>query len=551
MLARFLCFILALLVSTVHAIPTLSELEPRAAAAEKIPPRSFDLDTQGAEGYTKFLEDLRTELAACRRSEVLRVLPPQTLNPTADTVDWFDLGLHTGGFTITVRLRADNLYLLAYRVEPFPNSNWRALSDAQQLVPGSTALPSGFTYSRLETQADLRRPELPLGLSALRGAVSYLATHQENPSNQEEKKSLAKALLVVVQMLSEALRFRLIGDHVAAESAQITERMGRLENDWADISEAVLRSDTTYTDSTPLLANENQMQKWELRTLAAAIAILGLALQPSLPGPRLMEMKTRQDQCGATPQGRTLLEVYFVRIDNIDNEDPGDLYGSITATDALGTDTLWKQDPSLSIKPGQDVPLTGPSRPISGSGAFSIDLDLWDHDSFPDPSPDDQVALGSVQWNPEDPSNKYNTAHYQQITGSSGSASVRYAVLQRAVIAQFSVVLVKGDENPDDVCGTITASNGIDKVVLFDVACESGKTVSVNEGNPVPLQRPVLAVPLDDPVTIKAHLWDFDRGSRNDEIANGSEMFAAKADTKKTISGASGGVDVNVEWVEL
>ncbi|KAM3516985.1 hypothetical protein NHJ13051_009397 [Beauveria bassiana] len=500
MLFRFLRFTLALLVSTAHAIPTPSELQPRAAAVEEMPPRSFDLDTQGAEGYTKFLEDLRTELASCRRSEALRVLPPQTLNPTADTVDWFDLGLHTGGFTITVRLRADNLYLLAYRVEPFENSVWRAFSDAQRLVTGSTALPGGFTYSRLETQ---------------------------DPSNEEEKKSLAKALLVVVQMLCEAMRFRLMGGPVAAESAQITERMTRLENDWADISEAVLRGDTTYTDSTPLLANENQMQKWELRTLAAAIAILGLALQPSLPGPRLMEMKTRQDQTPAT------------------------YYGSITATDALGTDTLWRQDPSFKIKPGQNVPLTGPSRPISGSGAFSIDLDLWDHDSLPDPSFDDQVALGRVQWNPEDPSNKYDTTHYQQITGNSGSASVRYAVLQRAVTAQVSVMLAKGDENPDDVCGTITAGTRLDKIVLFDVACENGKTVSVNEGSPVPLRRSVLAVSLDDSLTIEARLWDWDQVSSNDEIANGSEAFAAKADTKKTISGASGRVDVSVEWVEL
>ncbi|ATY59314.1 Ribosome-inactivating protein [Cordyceps militaris CM01] len=551
MLVRCLWLALAVLVSTAHGIPTPSELQPRG---EKIPPRSVNLDEMDADAYKKLLEDLRGELEACRRPVALHVLPPQTPNPTAATVDWFDLGLHTGGFTITVRLQADNLYLLAYRVEGFANPEWRALADAGPLVPGSRALPGGFTYSRLETQADLRRPELPLGLGAFRGAASYLATHLQDPRNQDEKKALAKSLLVLVQMLSEALRFRVIGDHVAAEGAQITERMARLENDWADISEAVLRGDTTYTDSTPLLANENQLQKWELRTLAAAIAILGIALQPSLkPGPsgRLMTMAAREDQCGATPQGRTLLAVYFVRINDIDGEDPGDLYGSITATDALGTDTLWKQDPSYSIKPGQDVPLTGPSRPISGSGAFSIDLDLWDHDAFPDPSPDDQVAVGSVQWNPEDPSNQYDTTHYQQISGEHGSASVQYAVLRRALTARVQVILAKGDENPDDVCGTVTAITRLGKVLLFDVPCEKDKTTPVKENEAVPLRRSVLAVSLDDRLTIEAHLWDWDQFSPNDELANGSEAFAPKSDTKKTISGSSGRVDVNVEWIEL
>ncbi|KAM3426016.1 hypothetical protein NHJ13734_009726 [Beauveria thailandica] len=565
-LMGWLWFFLTLLAAVAGACPTLCQplpqlqpqpqpqpQRPSTFAGEKFPLRVVELDALTPDSYKQLLDDVRGQLQSCLWQEAVALLPPQTPNVTAQTLSWFDLKLRTERHAVTVRLNAETLYFLAYRVENVENPEWRALFDAVPLIPGSRALPGGFTYSRLETQADRRRENITLGLTSFSSAVNYLARNRDNPTNRGESQKLARSILVVVQMLCEALRFRHISNRLAAYNANITAAMARAQTSWADIGEAVIRSEIPWTPQTPLLTRCDQADSWHLWTQTAAVAALALALQPAAAASSSNGQRDDEgpDQCGVVPLGHTLLEVYFVRIDNIDGEDPGELYGRITVTDGVGTETLFQEELISFIQPGQDVPLTGPPRAMSGADAFSIDLDLWDRDRPPDPTPDDEVARGSVLWNPANPRNEYDTAHYEMVTGAFGRAMVRYAVLRQAITATVSVVLARGDENLNDLCGTITAATRLDKVVLFNVPCLGDSSVPVGNAAPIPLRRSVLAVPLVDSLVIEARLWDWDQLSSDDEIANGQQTFTVYDETPKAITGEKGKVDVTVQWSDL
>ncbi|KAF5386472.1 hypothetical protein D9757_005929 [Collybiopsis confluens] len=73
-----------------------------------------------------------------------------------------------------------------------------------------------------------------------------------------------------------------------------------------------------------------------------------------------------------------LHEILSVTANNIDRENPGDLYNTITVTDSAGTENIWvrTQQNHISIKPGDNIPLEGPSRPLYAADEFYINVDL-------------------------------------------------------------------------------------------------------------------------------------------------------------------------------
>ena len=66
----------------------------------------------------------------------------------------------------------------------------------------------------------------------------------------------------------------------------------------------------------------------------------------------------------------------------------------------------------------------------------------------------------------------------------------------------------------------------------------------------IPLLRSAIAVPLNRPLTIKASLFDYDRVSPNDEIANGSAELSVDIlqSTQASIRGEYGEISVRVSW---
>jgi hypothetical protein len=261
-------------------------------------------------------------------------------------------------------------------------------------------------------------------------------------------------------------------------------------------------------------------------------------------------METTTDQ-PLIPDGRPLVEVFYVRISNIDGEDPCQLYGTVTAIDGLQSYYIYNRDRGNyeSISSGEHATLTGPSRAISAAGDFIIDFNLMDRDSL---SPDDEISRGQIAWNVYDHTNVYDKLRVDTISGKYGSAALNYVVMSNAAEALVEVILINGDgEDPADVYGRIYSQNSSfdGEIELFRRSAKD--YVDVRPNNPIPLLRSALAVPMDASLKISAHLWDHDPISSDDEIAKGTAEFKLEIlkSASKFIEGQYGKVEVRVSWM--
>ncbi|XP_008775611.2 60 kDa jasmonate-induced protein-like [Phoenix dactylifera] len=321
--------------------------------------------------------------------------------------------------------------------------------------------------------------------------------------------------------------------------------MQNLEGGWGDLSEELLRQDAD-PEHRFRLSQDNRMG---INNALEAVAQIGILLLPYL-GSRRIPRIVIDDGSAQPPQGRPLVEVFFVRIDNIDDEDPGDLYGWITVADGLRTQYIYNRARGdyESIRPREFALLTGPGRAISAYGSFTIDVDLKDRDA--DLSPDDEVSRGQISWNVYNTTNEYDEPLFCRVDGKNGQITVKYAVLSDAVAAILEVTLIDGDrEDPAEVYGGLAALNGLGESELFRKG--SDDYIEVRPGQRIPLSRSMVAVPLYSSLTVRADLYDHDSDpSPNDEIANGTAVFPARLDGTfaEEISGNDGKIQVKVTW---
>ncbi|KAI5866804.1 ribosome-inactivating protein [Durotheca rogersii] len=494
----------------------------------------FDVENSDGADYTQFIQGLRDRVASGDVCYYLPVLSPQPSTPNA----WFDVVLTAGGRSVTLRIRRDNLYLDGYQ----QGTTWFEFQHNGPLyIPGATALRYDGSYTRLEGVAGQRREAIPLGQQALVNAVHGLST--AGISDQAR----ARQLMVVIQMISESMRFQYINHHLATNwqaSAQPPTTFSSLENAWGGLSEALLHAEQSGSAQSFRYRVDNDLQ---LHNVGAAAGVLAMLVHRSLPGP---SRATRA--IGAPwfnyPQGRALVEVFWVCINESDGEDPAILYGTIKAADGPSTQHLYNRDRDNT----EHVPLrghallTGPREVISAADNFTIDVALWNRNTW---LSDHEIAAGSIFFNVYDPKNQYDQAITHKASTEYGSATLSYVVLSNAAQALVTIVLVDGDgEDPADVYGTITADNGYGEIELFRKA--KSEYVEVGQGQNIPLLRTALAVPMSGSLRIKALLYDHDPISPDDEIANGDaalEPLILQSGVGH-IKGQYGKIEVRVEW---
>ncbi|KAI1086519.1 ribosome-inactivating protein [Rostrohypoxylon terebratum] len=487
--------------------------------------------------YEDFIQKLRELLAGGSYSHGLPILPPRQNPPTS----FFDVVLQTQSCAVRLRFQKDNLYLNGYR--PEDSDQWYEFNNDSDthLIDGSTFLGYESSYIDLE-RVGSTRDSTDLGRKTLIETIKALAA----PS-QTSSADTASSLMVVIQMISEGIRYTGISEYLFTTYYRVQPPTGyiiALENGWAVLSEALLLSDQ-YPDGS-FSRRLRQPNDMNISEADQAVDVIGILLQRTIPSNRLPRSISKVS--ASDPQGRISLEIFWVRINNISCEHPGGLYGNVNATDGLGTQSLYSRtsDNYESISPDGHILLTGPPRAVPASGDFTIDLDLWNYDSS---SAENQVAHGRVKWNAFDFTNTYDNVRTQQIEGADGGASVNYVVLSNAAEALIEIILINGhEEDLAKIYGNLEASSVFGEVELYRKTKDDFEYV--RQGSAITLLRKAVAIPIDSELVVKAELWDPDSISGSSEIANGSAIFSPEIDVSqaKKIDGKHGQVEVRVCW---
>ncbi|KAJ5105020.1 Ribosome-inactivating protein [Penicillium alfredii] len=505
--------------------------------------QEFDLERGRYElndEYSLFISQLRLQVRDPGQfARGVPILPRPAEPPTR----FFDVVLKTSADSLNslkLRFRRDNLYLIAYQDG---NEQWNGFADTYQLVPDCADLRVESGYESLGRWAKKGREKIELGWNKLLNAVRELAG---NTASGQEK---ASALIVIIEMISESLRFVEIRRGIynnytqsiePSKKPDLLERFKLLENKWDDLSLAV-----QYPGEKLHLSDETS-KKLKMETIEQVKRALGMALYMTVPkkGKAAIGKATTQN-------GRHLVEFFDMRILNINSEGPGKVYGAIIAANGLQNDYVYSRDREdhESIEPGQYATLTGPSRTISAIDDFNLDFNLKSRDAL---SAEDEVANSRIAWNATDQANKYDEVRTDIINGPSGSVALDYVVMSNATEALVDIVLVDWDgEDLADVYGEIyaqTFSFPEKRIKLF--RRESHDPVGVHPHSCVPLLRSALAVPMDASLTIRASLWNHGRTS-DKEIANGTAEFepATLQSASGLITGQHGKLEVRVSWI--
>ncbi|CAL4906547.1 unnamed protein product [Urochloa decumbens] len=517
---------------------------------------SFNVTSSDAQRFRKFIDELRQTLRVPDQPYVMQRaarLPPQVDNPRM-----MDITLRANSNEVVLRLRTDNLYVVGFRNArdvwyEFPHGNNR-----DPMIRDSIALPFDGSYVR--GLSPLNESQEILGRPAVIQAIDVLANYYGGSSQA------SAALRTLIVNFVESIRLNTIADRVDREmrnpsgsraDRQLTTADIGLIRDWGDVSTA-LRIAANNTDRS-LGSGFNPFQNFiaiGINNAFQAAKALGMVLITRRPIVRRFKRAVSDDD----GLGLTLVEILGVLIKNIDNEDPGDLYGRVSITDCFGTVVLFNRNKgnTQSVRPGGWADLTWPRRGVAAADDFFIDVNLMDHDSFPDLSPDDEVARGQLFWNSRDTlAREYDAVQRKEVKGEYGSVEVHYVVLTDAVVATVRVVMTDGDgENYPDVYGTITAATRMAtgetvQYKLFQKA--RGEDVPVKKGTAIPLRRNVISAALSSELRVYADLWDADRFpdlSPDDQIALGSVDFSprlAGCDSRE-IKGPYGRVTVQVTW---
>ncbi|PNP51256.1 hypothetical protein THARTR1_08160 [Trichoderma harzianum] len=512
---------------------------------------TFDSDEEGIDAYSGFIINIRDRLAVGERIENVPILAPQV--PAGGALEFFDLNLsYTDrgvAVTIQVRFRTDNLYLIGYRAENA--GTWYELGregpGRTPLInePGTTTRFLGFgeNYNDLTTTADMDLERIPLSYTDISAAIQTLA------GTVTDRGQRARAIITLAITIAEAARFRDVSSLVVRSwwnQSSLGVQFANRVRSWGRLSAAV---QMTRYYGPPFDFDGESTGIWDFISALAALGIMHLAQTASRLERSADDMAGALRSAGSYAQGQPLLEIFHVRINSIDGEDPGNLYGTITATDSAGTHSIWErgQHSSVEISPGEDIRLEGPQKALSAADEVYINLDLWDYDSL---SSDDSIAKGTLAFNPLDYFTKFDVLENVLVTGEDGSVMVAYEAITDGLCAEVTVILINGDnEDPANVYGNITANNGHGQSELFRMP--SSQHVEVKPQNEIPLSRTVVAVPTTGILLVDAHLWDHDGISSDDEIASGSVEFLPlyRQSENKTIAGAYGSIEVRVTWM--
>ncbi|XP_027352444.1 abrin-a-like [Abrus precatorius] len=222
------------------ALRCAARADPPVATNED--PIKFTTEGATSKSFKQFMEALRERLTGGLIHDI-PVLRDRTTVEERHRYITVELS-NSDTVSIEVGIDVTNAYVIAYRAGTqsyFLRDAPKSASDYLFTGTDQYSLPFNSTYGDLASWAHQSRQQIPLGVQALIHAISFL---RSGSSNDEEK---ARTLIVIIQMVSEAARFRYIANRVGVSirtntAFQPDRAMISLENNWDRLSGGVQQS---------------------------------------------------------------------------------------------------------------------------------------------------------------------------------------------------------------------------------------------------------------------------------------------------------------------
>nr|P93543.1 RecName: Full=Ribosome-inactivating protein SNAI'; Contains: RecName: Full=SNAI' A chain; AltName: Full=rRNA N-glycosidase; Contains: RecName: Full=Linker peptide; Contains: RecName: Full=SNAI' B chain; Flags: Precursor [Sambucus nigra]AAC49754.1 Neu5Ac alpha-2,6-gal/galNAc-binding type 2 ribosome-inactivating protein precusor [Sambucus nigra] len=208
------------------------------------PSVSFNLTEANSNEYRHFLQELRGKvILGSHRAFDLPVLNPESKVSDSDRFVLVRL-TNPSRKKVTLAIDVVTFYVVAF-AQNDRSYFFSGSSEVQRenLFVDTTQEDLNFKgdYTSLEHQVGFGRVYIPLGPKSLAQSISSLSTYK---SSAGDNKRLARSLLVVIQMVSEAARFRYIQLRIQASITDAKEftpdlLMLSMENKWSSMSSEI------------------------------------------------------------------------------------------------------------------------------------------------------------------------------------------------------------------------------------------------------------------------------------------------------------------------
>uniref|UniRef100_A0A7C8Z4T6 rRNA N-glycosylase n=1 Tax=Opuntia streptacantha TaxID=393608 RepID=A0A7C8Z4T6_OPUST len=224
--------------------------KPKIDAKETV---EFRLNS-GAEGYTQLIKDLREKLKDPKQS-YCQVPMLQKF----DAKKYIYVKLLSEQNSITLAIRKSTIYLLGYSYEYdkklcarfFTDTNkqeWKEIFGDQIANRGRENIGYSSGYSAIEKTAELAaegRKRLMLGMTILGSRIDKISKTACTAAYPKSfAKTEAELLLIAIQMVSEAVRFKYIENQIKAKIPNDfypAEEVIWLEEHWGFLSEGIAK----------------------------------------------------------------------------------------------------------------------------------------------------------------------------------------------------------------------------------------------------------------------------------------------------------------------
>uniref|UniRef100_A0A803N7E5 Ribosome-inactivating protein n=2 Tax=Chenopodium quinoa TaxID=63459 RepID=A0A803N7E5_CHEQI len=197
--------------------------------------------------YMRFIRDVYNELT--KNADTSGEIPilPRPLQPT-NPQQYFLVELSNGGINVTLGIDISYANVLGIQIGDEAYFFYEVSSDIYETVfPDNRAvqLPFNINYESLENAARVvDRREIPLGIGELDCQINEMDIGYNSPYRN---KKIARALLVMIQMIFEAVRFRNIEQRVIESILGVSQYdkfypdglMIEYENNWGNLSARV------------------------------------------------------------------------------------------------------------------------------------------------------------------------------------------------------------------------------------------------------------------------------------------------------------------------